>query len=72
MTPEDKFDPSELKGVVIRNRDPEFLAAIAKLKKIQMSDNYSHKIEMLQVDKTGHILLDPENPNHLEWMQEDE
>ncbi|MDI3236481.1 hypothetical protein QK289_15825 [Exiguobacterium antarcticum] len=72
MTLEDEFDPSELKGVVIRNHDPEYLAAIAKLKKIQMSDNYSHKIETLQVDKTGHILLDPENPNHLEWMQEDE
>lgn len=72
MTPEDEFDPSELQGVVVRNHDPEYLAAIAKLKRIQLSENHSYEVETLSVDSTGHILLDPEDPNHVDWMEEDE
>ncbi|MDI3236413.1 hypothetical protein QK289_15465 [Exiguobacterium antarcticum] len=72
MTTKNEFDPSELKGVVITNHDPEFLAAIAKLKRLQLSENYSHEIETLKVDETGHILLNPEDPNHVDWMEEDD
>lgn len=66
------IDPSEIKNAKITNTDPEFLAALAKLKRVQQSENHMAVTEKLEVDKDGFILLDPNNPTHREWMGDDE
>lgn len=42
--------------------------------KLQRISEYNKKlnIEKLEVDEHGRLLLDPTNPHHVEWMEDDE
>lgn len=72
MSERETIDPSEIKNAKITNTDPRFLEALAKLKRVQQSENHMAVKETFEVDENGTILLDPNNPTHREWMGEDE
>lgn len=52
--------------------DPKKWAAIEKLKYLQLIDGLKMKVEMLEVDSEGRILLDPDNPLHQDWIKSQE
>lgn len=70
MSERESIDPSEIKNAKITNTDPRFLEALAKLKRVQQSENHMAVKETFNIDESGTILLDPNNPTHKEWMDE--
>lgn len=53
------------------NYSPERWAVIERLKHLQLVEGLTMNVETLEVDQEGFILLDPDNPLHHEWFEED-
>jgi len=54
------------------NYDPEKWAAIERLKHLQLVEGLTMKVETLEVDSEGRILLDPDDPLHREWFESED
>ncbi len=54
------------------NYDPEKWAAIERLKHLQLVEGLTMKVENLEVDQEGRILLDPDNHLHQDWIESQE
>lgn len=54
------------------NYDPEKWAAIERLKYLQLVEGLTMKVETLEVDPEGRILLDPNDSLHREWFESEE
>lgn len=53
------------------NYDLERWAVIERLKHLQLVEGLTMNVETLEVDSEGQILLDPDDPLHREWFEED-
>lgn len=50
---------------------PEMRAALEILRAAQLEERITMKVETLEVSEDGAILLDPENPEHRAWYEDD-
>lgn len=54
------------------NYDPEKWAAIERLKYLQLVEGLTMNVETLEVDPQGWILLNPDDPSHRDWFEQED
>jgi len=54
-----------------RNYGPEIQEAFEKIREMQIEAGIELKMETLEISEDGAILLDPDNPEHRAWFEDD-
>lgn len=54
-----------------RNYGPEIQEAFEKIREMQIEAGIEFKMETLEISEDGAILLDPDNPEHRAWFEDD-